>query len=194
MHHIEPYYRWRDYYKAEKDEQSPFYGREYSELYFSNSVYNYIIHPQWDSFESHTLYAKILFADYDQHFAILEFIGEWNDCITNDIMLIRKHILDVLIEQGITKYLLVCENVLNIHLNDLDHYEELSDELSSEGGWLKFINLLPHVGQEFCGAGVFNIASISEYEDDVNWRKYLPHQLFQLVNQPSLTHNYKYID
>ena len=34
MHTIEPYWNWRNLYAAELDEQSPFYGREYSETFY----------------------------------------------------------------------------------------------------------------------------------------------------------------
>ena len=33
---------------------------------------------------------KILFADYEQNFAIIELIGEWNDAIENDIMTLEE--------------------------------------------------------------------------------------------------------
>ena len=71
MQDIEPYYRWRDLYIASEDEQSPFYGREYSEFEYTNTIYNYYIHPQWDDFGSATLYMKVLFVDYDKGFAII---------------------------------------------------------------------------------------------------------------------------
>lgn len=48
MHDIEPWWGWRDEYVAEKDSRSPFYGRTYDEFTFTNKVYNYFIHPQWD--------------------------------------------------------------------------------------------------------------------------------------------------
>jgi hypothetical protein len=41
MHEIEPYFNWRHLYTAEEDENSPFFGREYSEFEYSNTVYNY---------------------------------------------------------------------------------------------------------------------------------------------------------
>ena len=59
MHDIEPYFNWRHLYISADDEQSPFYGREYSEVEFTNSIYNFVIHPQWDDFGSETLYIKI---------------------------------------------------------------------------------------------------------------------------------------
>ena len=59
MHSIEPYYHWRNLYIASEDDASPFYGREYSEFEFENKVYNFLIHPQWDSIGSETLFIKI---------------------------------------------------------------------------------------------------------------------------------------
>ena len=104
MHDIEPYYHWRHLYTAEADPRSIFYGRTYSEFEFSQTVYNYYIHPQWDEFGSKTLYLKILYADYDAKFAIIEFIGEWNDTIENDIMELKREIIDHLSKKGICKF------------------------------------------------------------------------------------------
>ncbi len=58
MQDIEPYDNWHYLYTSEEDERSPFYGREYSEFVFTQTVYNYYIHPQWDEFGSSTLYLK----------------------------------------------------------------------------------------------------------------------------------------
>ena len=64
MQDIEPYYSWSHLYTAAEDELSPFYGRVYSEFEYSNTIYNYYIHPQWDVFGSSTLYVKVLFVVY----------------------------------------------------------------------------------------------------------------------------------
>jgi hypothetical protein len=55
------------------------------------------------------MYLKILYADYELHYAIIELIGEWNDCIYNDIMMLRREITDMLQKEGITKFILVAE-------------------------------------------------------------------------------------
>src|SRR5699024_8682446 len=115
MHDIEPYYKWRDYYIASEDEKSPFYGRRYDEFYFTNAIYNYVIHPQWDDFGSSTLYSKVLYANYEKSYAVIELIGEWNDCIANDIMFLKRNLIDSMHQQGIHKFILICENVLNFH-------------------------------------------------------------------------------
>ena len=136
MHTIEPYYKWRDRYVASEDKYSPFFGREYSEFTFSNKIYNYYIHPQWDEFGSSTLYAKILFVDYDEQYAIIELIGEWNDCINNDIMFLKREIVDQLQKRGIHTFIICCDNVLNFHASDDSYYEEwFEDE------WFQFVKM-----------------------------------------------------
>ena len=59
MHTLEPYYAWRNHYVASNDPRSPFFDRTYSEFEYSTKVYNYFIHPQWDSIHSPTLFCKI---------------------------------------------------------------------------------------------------------------------------------------
>ena len=81
MHAIEPYFAWRNLYVASEDYRSPFYEREYSEFEFTNRVYNFLLHPQWDDFGSPNLFIKILYVDYNQGAVIIEMLGEWNDCI-----------------------------------------------------------------------------------------------------------------
>lgn len=70
VHDIEPHFAWLGFYSACEDPRSPFFEREYSEFYFEHTVYNYLIHPQWDHFGSNTLYLKVLFADYQDGYAI----------------------------------------------------------------------------------------------------------------------------
>lgn len=74
MHDLEPYYNWRGLYISSEDPYSPFYEREYSEFEFSDKIYNHYIHPQWDNFGSQTLFLKIIFADYNDGYAIIELI------------------------------------------------------------------------------------------------------------------------
>src|SRR5688500_8944693 len=107
MHYIEPFYNWRHIYVSEEDERSPFYGRVYSEFEYSLTVYNYYIHPQWDDFGSRTLYLKVLLADYDEKYVIIEMIGVWNDDVENDIMELKREVLQKFMYGGIYKFILV---------------------------------------------------------------------------------------
>jgi hypothetical protein len=141
MHEIEPFFNWRHIYIAEEDKRSPFYGRTYSEFEFSQTVYNYFIHPQWDDFGSRTLYLKIIYVDYELQFAIIEFIGEWNDAIENDIMELKREIIDLLEKEGIYKFILIAENVLNFHSSDKEYYQEWFEEVTDENGWIVALNM-----------------------------------------------------
>lgn len=181
MQDIEPFYNWRHLYTAEEDPESPFYGRIYSEFEYANTVYNYFIHPQWDEFGSDTLYIKILFVDYQSEFAIVEFIGEWNDAIGNDIMFLKRDIIDELIDKGIKHFILIGENVLNFHASGNDYYEEWFDDIGD--GWIVGINFRDHVIAEFKDYEIDCFMLLfSESANEIPWRNYLPRNLFERIN------------
>ena len=179
MQNIEPYFNWRHLYIAEEDVKSPFYGREYSEFEYSETIYNYYIHPQWDNFGSRTLFMKILYADYEQKFAVIELIGEWNDAIENDIMTLRRNITDLMSEDGIIKFMLIAENVLNFHSSDDSYYEDWLDRLSDENGWISIINFTEQSKHDFKKARLINYVELIEIPQ---WRTLKPEILFNLID------------
>jgi len=179
MQDIEPFYNWRHLYIASEDERSPFYEREYSEFEYTNAIYNYLIHPQWDDIDSPTLYLKILFADYEQGYAIIELIGEWNDCINNDIMLLKRDIIEQLMLNGIKKFILIGENVLNYHASDDEYYQEWFEEV--EDGWIAFMNFRKHVLDEFQRANIDYYIISGGQLNDIAWRTSTPLQLYEKV-------------
>ncbi len=181
MHEIEPYYRWRDEYIAAEDERSPFYNTVYSEFEFDKQVYNFLLHPQWDHFGSNTLYLKVLFADYDRGYAIIELIGEWNDAINNDIMLLKREVIELLIDEGIDKFILIGENVLNFHSSDDSYYEEWFDDVAE--GWIAGVNFRPHVLSEFKHNNIDYFINFGGKLDDLSWRNQKPIQLFKAVEE-----------
>ena len=181
MHTIEPYYNWRHLYIASEDPESPFYGREYSEFEYSNTIYNFYIHPQWDDINSETLYIKILFIDYDEKYAIIELIGEWNDAINNDIMLLKRDIIDELNFHGINKYILIGENVLNFHYSDDSYYEEWFEDNGTEG-WIALLNFREHVLREFEKNNIDYYILLGGKLNNVAWRTYNPTQLFNTID------------
>jgi hypothetical protein len=179
MHEIEPYFNWRHLYTAEEDERSPFYEREYNEFAFTQTVYNYYIHPQWDDFGSRTLYIKILFVDYDQDYAIIEMIGEWNDAIENDIMTLKREIIDKLILEGIYKFILITENVLNFHSSDTSYYEEWNEDIQENGGWVVMLNFPLQSQYDFKKT---HIDRYIELMDFPVWRTVQPQHLFAAID------------
>lgn len=179
MQDIEPFYNWRHLYIAEEDEQSPFFGKQYSEFEYSETIYNYYIHPQWDNFGSRTLFLKMLFVDYEQGYAIIELIGEWNDAIENDIMTLRRNITDPLFDQGITQFMLITENVLNFHSSDDSYYEDWYEQLMDENGFVVILNMPEQSLYDFKKARLNRYLQFNVIRD---WRTMKPDNLFQLIS------------
>ena len=165
---------------SEEDERSPFYGRVYSEFQFSQTLYNYYIHPQWDDFGSRTLYMKVLMADYEEHYVIIELMGEWNDAIENDIMEIKREVMDVFSAEGIHKFILIAENVLIFHSGDRDYYEEWYDETIEAGGWIICLDMPEHTQHDFKNAKLDRYIELLEIDD---WRIYKPIHLYRKVDE-----------
>lgn len=181
MHDIEPFFRWRDLYVASEDERSPFFGRKYSEFYFSNKLYNFYLHPQWDEFGSSTLYAKVLFAEYEEGYALIELIGEWNDTLHNDIMFLKREIGDALLREGISKFVFFCDNVLNFHGADDDYYAEWSEEVHEENGWIALLNTRLHVEEEMHDSRLHHYLNFGTEYNELLWRSQKPQIVFSLV-------------
>ena len=179
MQNIEPFYNWRHLYTAEEDMRSPFYGREYSEFEYSQTIYNYYIHPQWDEFGSRTLYMKVLFVDYEVGYTVIELIGEWNDAIENDIMTLKREVIDNMEKNGIKYFILIGENVFNFHSGDADYYEEWYEDVSDADGWVVLVNMSESALQDFKQKKLQYYIELMNID---NWRVYKPEHLFQLIN------------
>ncbi|MEZ4890468.1 MAG: hypothetical protein R2779_07910 [Crocinitomicaceae bacterium] len=128
------------------------------------------------------MYLKLLFADYDDGYAIIEFIGEWNDAIENDIMVLKRDFIDSLIHEGITKFILIGENVLNFHASDDSYYEEWIEDI--EDGWVAMVNFHDHVSREMNSANIDHYFSFwRSARRCVEWRTFQPHQVFDLFQK-----------
>lgn len=183
MHNIEPHYNWRHLYQSEEDERSPFYKRIYSEFDFTNQIYNHLIHPQWDFFGSNTLYIKIIYTNYELGVVFIELIGEWNDCLYNDIMYLKRDIFEHLIQNNIHKFILIGENVLNFHYSDDSYYEEWFDEIMDESGWIVFLNFSAHVLAEFKAIGIDRYFLSGNGLENIDWRTKKPETIVKELDR-----------
>jgi hypothetical protein len=177
MHTIEPYYSWRNHYVASEDPQSPFFEREYNELSYHMKIYDHFIHPQWDGFGSQTLYIKILFVDYEEQSAVIEMFGEWNDCLHNDIMMFKRDVIDCLQNEGICKFILIGENILNFHYSDDSYYDEWFDEVTDADGWIALLNFNKHVIDDMNSIDLDSYFVMGGELSEFGWRTYAPDQL-----------------
>ena len=182
MHLIEPFYHWLDLYNSETDAKSPLFDRHHSEVEFTHQIYNYLIHPQWDDIGSSTLFLRIIYCDYAKSYCIIELLGEWNDAINNDIMLLKRDIIDELSLQGINHFILIGENILNFHYSDECYYEEWFDDVNTNDGWIVFLNFRKHVLNEMQKCNIDQYVGIGGKFDTLEWRTYNPNQLFKKIN------------
>jgi hypothetical protein len=183
LHTLEPYYNWRGLYIASEDPASPFFDREYSEFEFTDRIYDHYIHPQWDHFGSQTLFLKVLYAGYEEGFAVIELMGEWNDLLYNDIMFLKREVIEVLMNHGISKFILIGENVLNFHTSDDSYYEEWFDELNEHDGWIAMMNMRQHVLSDLQAANIDSYFVLGGQLNEIRWRTMNPEQLFEAVEK-----------
>ncbi|MEJ1236618.1 hypothetical protein WBG78_00730 [Chryseolinea sp. T2] len=180
MHNIEPYYNWLKYYDSSADDRSPFFGKQYNHDVYSETIYGYYIDPAWDGFGSETLYMKILYADYHTGFAVIEFIGEWNDAINNDIMTLKRNILEVMMAEDLNKFILIGENILNYHGSDDSYYEEWFEEVGD--GWIAAVSFPQFVQDEFRKYHIDQYINMGGTLQIDQWRTLRPQNFCDLVS------------
>jgi hypothetical protein len=181
MHEIEPYYNWLKYYNPAKDPRSPFFGKEYNFEQYSDTIYGYYIDPAWDFIGSETLYIKVLFTDYDQGYTIMEFLGEWNDTLHNDIMHLKRNVVDMMTGEGIRKFILIGENILNFHGSDDCYYEEWFDDV--EEGWIAAVSFPDFIQEELKKYHIDSYVNMGGTLQITQWRTLQPRMFFELVDK-----------
>ncbi|WP_258104884.1 hypothetical protein [Marinoscillum sp. MHG1-6] len=180
MHQIEPYSRWLKFYDSAEDPNSPFFGKEYNYDLYSENIYGYYIDPGWDFFGSETLYLKVLYVNYHEGYIIIEFLGEWNDALNNDIMHLKRNIIEHFLGLGITRFILIGENILNFHGSDDCYYEEWFEEV--EDGWIVALNFRDFIESEMAVYAIDQYVNFGGQLQMINWRTMTPMVVFEIVN------------
>ena len=62
-------------------------------------------------------------------------------------MMLKRNLVELLLIEGIKKFILIGENVFNFHGSDDLYYEEWFDEV--EEGWITAVNFPDFIQQEF---------------------------------------------
>ncbi|HEX3080716.1 MAG TPA: prephenate dehydratase domain-containing protein [Puia sp.] len=99
--------------------------------------------------------------------------------IENDIMHLKRNVADKFMAEGIYKFILIGENVLNFHSGDKDYYEEWLEDVNDQHGWIVCINMPEQTQYDFRRARLNQYIELMEQPD---WRIYKPFHLFKLVN------------
>ena len=96
-------------------------------------------------------------------------------------MFLKRDLIDHLISQGIYKFVLICENVLNFHGSDDSYYEEWFEDVIDERGWVSIINTLDHVKQEMVDTHLDHYVNFGTHLNGINWRKQKPKTLISQI-------------
>ena len=96
-------------------------------------------------------------------------------------MLLKRNVIDPLLEKGIQKFILIAENVLNFHSSDVEYYAEWKEDV--EDGWIIILNAPAQTRSEFLRE---RIGHYILFGDVANWRTFQPQHFFQLVDNQML--------
>ncbi|HAP68572.1 MAG TPA: hypothetical protein DCR04_02400 [Flavobacteriales bacterium] len=86
-----------------------------------------------------------------------------------------------MMHEGINKFILIGENVLNFHYSDEEYYAEWFDDI--EEGWIIGINFRDHVIAEMQQVQIDYYINLGGRFQDLNWRTFSPAQLFEHVDE-----------
>ena len=130
---------------------------------------------------SETLYIKVLFVDYTSGYSIIEFLGEWNDTLGNDIMHLKRNVIDSMVTNGITKFILIGENILNFHGSDDSYYEEWFDDV--EDGWIAAVAFPDFIQSELKRYNIDSYVNMGGTLQIDRWRTLTPYMLCELTGR-----------
>jgi hypothetical protein len=94
-------------------------------------------------------------------------------------MFLKREILDLMVDEGLNKFILIGENVLNFHSSDDCYYEEWFQEV--EDGWIAAINFREHVIDEFKRNNIDYYLNFGGELDQISWRSLKPNQFFKNI-------------
>ena len=94
-------------------------------------------------------------------------------------MMLKREVIDPMILSGISKFILVGENVLNFHGSDDCYYQEWFDEV--EDGWIVAMNFREHVLTELSNYNIDFYLVYGGELNKLNWRNFSPSQLYMHV-------------
>jgi MFS superfamily sulfate permease-like transporter len=94
-------------------------------------------------------------------------------------MELKREIIDLLEKEGIYKFILIAENVLNFHSSDKEYYQEWFEEVTDENGWIVALNMPMATQHDFKGKKLNYYIELMELPE---WRVYKPYHLFKKID------------
>lgn len=98
-------------------------------------------------------------------------------------MSLKREVIDEMTAEGIIKFILIGENVLNFHASDDSYYEEWWQDVDDEDGWIAMINFRQHILEEASTENIDSYINLGGDLNDMEWRKFSPNLLFQEIDE-----------
>jgi hypothetical protein len=117
--------------------------------------------------------------DYATRYAVIELFGEWNDALHNDIMFLKRTVIDYLVEKGIYQFILIGENILQFHGGEQDYYEEWFEDI--EDGWIAAVSFRDFILEEFRRYHLDSYINFGGTLQIENWRTMKPNLFYESV-------------
>ena len=97
-------------------------------------------------------------------------------------MTLKRNVIEPLMYEGIERFILIGENVLNFHASDDCYYEEWFDEITDGDGWIALLNFRQHVVDELVTADLDQYFVLGGELQEMGWRTYSPAQLYRRID------------
>jgi hypothetical protein len=94
-------------------------------------------------------------------------------------MTLKRDVIDKFEYEGIKKFILIAENVLNFHSGDKDYYQEWHEDVTDENGWIVCLNMPEATQYDFKKAKINYYIELMALS---NWRTYRPFHLFKKID------------
>ena len=98
-------------------------------------------------------------------------------------MQLKRSVIDLMQAKGISKFILITENVLNFDSSDTDYYEEWNEEIADAGGWIVAVNMPEQTRYDFTRSRITRYVHLI---DRPQWRTFQPGDFFQAVDNEML--------
>ena len=96
-------------------------------------------------------------------------------------MQLKREVIDPMQGEGISRFILIGENILNFHHSDDCYYEEWFEEVLDEDGWIALLNFREHVLADMKDIDLDSYFVLGGELDDLSWRTYSPAQLYERI-------------
>jgi hypothetical protein len=94
-------------------------------------------------------------------------------------MTLKRNILEILDQEGINKFILIGENILNFHGSDDSYYEEWFEDV--EEGWIAAVSFPDFIQEEFRKYHIDHYINMGGTLQIENWRTMPPVVFYELV-------------